>query len=598
MLSQSLKFFAALLLAVAVTHPVSAQLYPNPQMGGVTVTGTSNLSGPVNSAALQPALGITPVKSYGAVGDGVLNGNCTVSLSTPKLLSCLNVFPSSAQGTSIWIRGAGSSGSVLATTISVATGTTTVTLAAPAQTALSGLSWQEALYGTDDTSAVQAAIASLSAGQTLSIPKGRYIISGTLVLDNKVSIALIGNGNARVALDYQNSPQLVYVPTTGSLISAKSAIGLEIGGLGLNYFSDGYTGRLIDFEQGTGGLTSEVQVHDNAIGGLAGVLKGNTQAGNADALVYMNLVYDISFVRNVWTNAQVAIKGPTASISNANSIFIGDKNLFSGGFHYAPIAVMGQMWTISGNTFEPLDNNVSGGRTCGGITINTPAGGANTAAVDGLLIQGNTFEDAIYVGNCIDLEQIGDVSGVEIAGNEFIGGGTAVRFATIGHTRGLHIAGNHMQSMQLGVFSYSTGSNVPYHMQIIGNNGLYTPDSTVSFGSYTDPIILSNITAPITATGIHTGGLMLPSGLYRINYYIRSAAYVTGGTSVLSFSWQDPSYVTATVAATTLDLTTYPFTDGSVLAMSSGNVDVKYSLAITGTGTPSINLYIAVERLF
>jgi hypothetical protein len=163
-------------------------------------------------------------ESYSAAGDGKLISDATIAggaLST--LTSASAAFTSADTGKHILIAGAGAAGAFLATTITYVNATT-VTLGAAASGAITS---KGALYGTDDTAAIQSAI---NAANTYAQANTGF---AEVVFSNKVycvaGAAVIGGstqGNAQITLPI--------VSTTGQ----KSTIALTgIGPTGAPHFT-------------------------------------------------------------------------------------------------------------------------------------------------------------------------------------------------------------------------------------------------------------------------------------------------------------------------------------------------------------------------
>jgi hypothetical protein len=137
---------------------------------------------------------------YNATGDGQLVTNAAMASGSTTLTSASGKFAAGDVGKTIIVYGAGASGGILATTITAYNSTGSVTLAAAnvAGTNVSGLS---AIWGTDDTAALQAAISAaeaLAAGyepQTLAavvyLPFGIYV---TQTLSVTSAFRLTGDG--------------------------------------------------------------------------------------------------------------------------------------------------------------------------------------------------------------------------------------------------------------------------------------------------------------------------------------------------------------------------------------------------------------------
>ena len=220
--------------------------YPNPTVA--KVNGTTVPAGPTAGTALTATTSTTAAwtgtlsgpwvfnaATYGALGDGkfVVDGAMTASSTT--LTSATATFTSGDVGKAIMVKGAGSlSVTTLVTTITGYTNATTVTLAAPAATTVSGAL---VMWGTDDTAHIQAAInaaityATAHGSAKVFIPVGAgrfYAIAGPLITGgttlgnaqltlgapvstagNKVVLTIEGVTNGSALQHWQqNSPQL------------------------------------------------------------------------------------------------------------------------------------------------------------------------------------------------------------------------------------------------------------------------------------------------------------------------------------------------------------------------------------------------------
>lgn len=97
----------------------------------------------------------------------------TINSGSPNLLSTGSTFTGADVGKSIWVPGAGVAGAGLSTTILAFTDATHVVLAANASTTVTAFTATNAapfVYGTDDTAAIQAAMAAAPLGGVLDIP--------------------------------------------------------------------------------------------------------------------------------------------------------------------------------------------------------------------------------------------------------------------------------------------------------------------------------------------------------------------------------------------------------------------------------------------
>jgi hypothetical protein len=130
--------------------------------------------------------GWVSVKDHGGVGDARVVTDAAMTSGSAVLTSATAAFTSADVGKSVSINGVGVSGGILQTTISGFTNSTTVTLVATAGTTASS---QCCAFGTDNTSAVQAAIA--AASSTVFFPAGNYFFAGSIGT-LPVSISLVG----------------------------------------------------------------------------------------------------------------------------------------------------------------------------------------------------------------------------------------------------------------------------------------------------------------------------------------------------------------------------------------------------------------------
>lgn len=455
--------------------------------GGVALPSGAP-AGTVSGSLFYSTNGTVNLKAYGAKGDAQIYQACSITSGT-SLLSCGSSFTSSQVGKWVAVRGAGASSTATlrAKILSVASGQ--ATLDTNAGTTTTGSYYQQALIGTDDTTAINSALTALTPGKTLEVPQGMYYVSSQLTLDSLQSVTIKGHGNARQFSDFA-TPQFIFTASSGSLIHAYNVIGVTLDSVALTYWDSAYNGNLIDIE---GPVTNakEVTISNALIGGLLGTLVGSTsslgsQAGAASALIYLHGVYDINFEKDIFQNAQTAILGPSDNYTNANSIRIRDSN-FQGGFAGAPIQVSGQSWSVEGNTVEPYNNHyvASGSLACGFVSIVTPAGGAGNFAADGLFIAKNTVEDAT-AGNgiCVDLAQVGNDRGTTIIGNDFTHGQYGVRLNSNGHSYGPVITGNTFDNLTCGYTDYSgTGSYLG--LMGVGNTYLNSAACAIAHGGNT-----------------------------------------------------------------------------------------------------------------
>ena len=120
--------------------------------------------------------GIYNVKIYGATGNGISLTGGSMSVGSTTLIVSGAHFSSADAGKPICVAGAGANGAPLVTTIASGSGDT-AQLAANAVTAVTDAI---VTYGTDDSSAIQAAINACftAGGGIVWFPRGLYMISG------------------------------------------------------------------------------------------------------------------------------------------------------------------------------------------------------------------------------------------------------------------------------------------------------------------------------------------------------------------------------------------------------------------------------------
>jgi hypothetical protein len=135
------------------------------------------------------------VKAHGAKGDGVIKSGGSISSGSSVLTMASGTFSSTDVTKVITVQGAGASGAVLATTISAYTSPTQVTLAASAGTTVSGA---EVAFGTNDTTAINAAITAAAGHGRVLAPPGIYMLTGQVTITSDLSqpgqVGLLGAG--------------------------------------------------------------------------------------------------------------------------------------------------------------------------------------------------------------------------------------------------------------------------------------------------------------------------------------------------------------------------------------------------------------------
>jgi hypothetical protein len=137
------------------------------------------------------------VDMFGAIGNGFSAVDGAITTGTSTFTSATGSFSAFSVGRSIVIKGAGVAGANLSTTISGYTNATTVTLTVPASTTVSGASW---CYGTDDATAIKAAVAFVKAtgAGELKLSGRKYLILSNVPLPSNTKVSGSGMGATRV----------------------------------------------------------------------------------------------------------------------------------------------------------------------------------------------------------------------------------------------------------------------------------------------------------------------------------------------------------------------------------------------------------------
>lgn len=152
------------------------------------------------------------VKTHGAKGDARTVNGCAVSARSQAVTCAGANFTAADVGKKLILPGAGASGADLVTTVSARAGATQVNVGVAASAAVNG---REAIYGTDDTAAIQSAIAAAQAagGGALVFPEGHYLTSGLRV--TTPSIQFRGQGWNRTKLsNYSTTETTIDVSST------------------------------------------------------------------------------------------------------------------------------------------------------------------------------------------------------------------------------------------------------------------------------------------------------------------------------------------------------------------------------------------------
>lgn len=317
---------------------------------------------------------------------------------------------------------------------------------------------------TDDTAAIQAAIAALpqggaNKGGAVFFPPGQYAYSAALNLDSKKNIVLEGAGAntdaAAAMLTWKGAAG------SGSAISARASQGLVLRGLRLDYDSASYDGNLIRFGAISGTGTTLAKIEDCWIGGKSGLT-------SARCGLLADGANDVIVTNTSFQNSNVGIIGWDGNFSNVITV---DGCLFN---HMVAGAITNpqQAWTVRNTAFEPLTSGKAGA-----LIQDDTVGGLNSV---GLVVAGCWFGDtfaangewmniratgAIIAGNYMDATGQAGTShitldrceGVNISGNSFYGGVNAAKILTS------------CDGLQMGPNKYIGTTNIVSNLSLISH---------------------------------------------------------------------------------------------------------------------------------
>lgn len=181
----------------------------------------TSLANPSSTALNQLGLAIDVKRDYNASGSSASTTG-TISLTTPTILTLAGALADAANGQGISIAGAGASGALLVTTIVSGAGTTSLTLATAASTAVTG-----AAVNHDDTVAILAWLAAIEAASSSGTrpargiaPSGAYMVSSTI----NFGAAFGANNYSNIVID-ADAAQFIATPGTsmGGVVSLLTA---------------------------------------------------------------------------------------------------------------------------------------------------------------------------------------------------------------------------------------------------------------------------------------------------------------------------------------------------------------------------------------
>jgi len=265
------------------------------QIASTAVDFLSTLTGAVNRTLRSKLSDFVSVKDFGALGDGIRFTDGAITSGTDDFVSASSVFVAGDVGKTIVIEGAGAAGVQLITTITARVSSTAVTLAANASTTVTSA---DGSYATDDTAAINLALAS---GGCLYFPKGIYQISDRLlVTENNTFIRM--EGGVTVQGDPWTYPG-GQSPFGGFFLITGDNCSIVGGGMGqtLIQIQGGSQAIGVCFLHCAGGYLAGMTLDGDKVNGAAisddtfqtGVFVLNDAGGNPDNTLSNAIVYDV-----------------------------------------------------------------------------------------------------------------------------------------------------------------------------------------------------------------------------------------------------------------------------------------------------------------
>lgn len=186
---------------------------------------------------LPDAAGEFNLFAFGAVGDAMTTsaaGLATISSGTSALTMTGTNFQSADVGKVIQVPGAGVAGATLFTTIAAVTSATQVTLANNASTSLAG-AMTAVTYGTDNTNAVQKAMAAISSSTIVAAPENWSGIDGSY----SGTYPCLNVPHGRYIVDTLNIPAYFRALGDNSAFISKAGNDIFYGDGSYQFFCDG-----------------------------------------------------------------------------------------------------------------------------------------------------------------------------------------------------------------------------------------------------------------------------------------------------------------------------------------------------------------------
>lgn len=444
------------------------------QLAAATAFAAPQPIGPFVRPSQLPA----NVRIYGAKGDGVSLTDASITSGSNRLTSPTAAFGAGDVGKPIAIGYAGTGGTnTLVTTIASYVSGTSVLLTGTAYATVSGTA--QATYGTNDTSAIIAAIAGANA---VYLPAGHYIITGTNLNVSKpmiftgdgsksiirqldpnqlglnihdtsgVTVRDVSFGHAALPVARTGGPPLSMVEVTDAVISgvrilSSAAVGLNI---------EGCSRVTVSGCTVTNTLADGIFVHAKTYGSGA-YCQDITVTGCHTSYTGDDGISCVSMLAAAGRNRRISYIGNTVQYSLGRGLSV------SGG----------QDCTYSGNVIENTSsaglyvntNTAFGNYGCTNVILSgnvirgantyvatTNAGGIAVSSGDvANPVENITISDNIIYGGGYWMIRVGDAStlatyNVQVTGNQCIGPNTAAAGISIEYTWGVFVSKNRVQA--------------------------------------------------------------------------------------------------------------------------------------------------------
>lgn len=481
-----MRSFFAILITVTLfaLNPAFAQC--TGQFAAGAVCGNSSLvPAPPRPIPSNSLIGYVNVKLLGARGDGLSGANGAITSGLTAFTSAGASFTTADIGKVIQVAGAGAAGVPLNTTIAGFVSSTAVTLTAAASTTVSGATY---IYGTNDTTAIQAAINTVTPPgypSTVFMPNGIYMLTSGLTISSNVT--LFGENHASVIL--------IPAPAT-TAIAINSNATVKISGLQINYIAQAGGGAGITLtgpgEGNENSVFRDLQINNPTYGILT----------NSSIRTVIDNVGVFNFTQNCF-----AITNPASP--DAGDDLIINSNCQDGSFTKTAI------YYASSSGLRVTNTKFLNVRYCLSVelanTLNVSQMTFNNNGCDGAIAGLNfvragatgTFGRVIVVGNSFNLNTVAInipldpvapwLSGLVVTGNMYKDGGAAgSAFVSINSTDDFYVGANTLIS--------TVGTTVEAVIGSTATNGILAPNS--KSGTFTANTISStSIRTPVSSSG-------------------------------------------------------------------------------------------------